>query len=578
MVGYWEKFVEENPSTAGFQSDLAALYGIIVEFFSGMGMNAEEMSYLAKSRSLLEKLVIDQPDVPEYRADLARTYQALAGSLSRMNRLQETVAMNNRSIALREQLVAENPKSSQYRADLGISLGLAGRYLNNSNRSEAKTYYRRAIELTQPLVQESPRTPFFQQNLSSYISALDRLGELEEADQARRRVIELYEKCATDHPTDPTYREVLAEVHGEFATARSNRPDQWKTAEEMRGRTVEILEKLASEFPDKPTYLEKQGRIQAAAGITHHDAGRRAEAVRSYQKAVEALTRLVATFPDSSASIRRRLLAETYSFLGVELADSKRLEEGEAAFRHAIDIFQELAAILPAEAWPRDQLARNDYYLANLQSQALEHAAAEQSYRQALELWGQLAIEVPSQHNYLSRMVDAYSDLSGLLREQGRLEEAGKLREQADALCDKLVAVSQDAILLNNRAWHRIINADPARRAPETAVKLASKAVRIMPRNSGKHSTLGMAQYHAGQWQEAIDSLIKSEELGSGQDHGFNGFVLALAYWQVGNKEEARKWYDEALPWTRQNRPNDDKLRRYQEEAGQLLGSKEEKK
>jgi hypothetical protein len=49
-------------------------------------------------------------------------------------------------------------------------------------------------------------------------------------------------------------------------------------------------------------------------------------------------------------------------------------------------------------------------------------------------------------------------------------------------------------------------------------------------------------------------------------------FFLAMAHWQVGEKEEARRWYDKAVRWTKTNYPDDRQLRQFGAEAAQLLG------
>ena len=54
-------------------------------------------------------------------------------------------------------------------------------------------------------------------------------------------------------------------------------------------------------------------------------------------------------------------------------------------------------------------------------------------------------------------------------------------------------------------------------------------------------------------------------------------FFLAMAHQQLGNKDEARKWYDQAVKWMEKPReknagPSEDELRRFQVEAAEVLG------
>jgi Flp pilus assembly protein TadD len=85
-----------------------------------------------------------------------------------------------------------------------------------------------------------------------------------------------------------------------------------------------------------------------------------------------------------------------------------------------------------------------------------------------------------------------------------------------------------------------------------------------------------MAQYRASQPKAAIASLKKSMELMPGGD-SHHWFFLGMAHWQLGNKVEAHKWYDQAVNWMEKNRPKDEELRRFRAEASALLELKARK-
>jgi hypothetical protein len=50
-----------------------------------------------------------------------------------------------------------------------------------------------------------------------------------------------------------------------------------------------------------------------------------------------------------------------------------------------------------------------------------------------------------------------------------------------------------------------------------------------------------------------------------------------MACWRLGKKEEARKWYDQAVRWMDKNLPNNAELRLFRAEAEELLGVKAKK-
>ena len=84
-----------------------------------------------------------------------------------------------------------------------------------------------------------------------------------------------------------------------------------------------------------------------------------------------------------------------------------------------------------------------------------------------------------------------------------------------------------------------------------------------------------MAHYRRGRWQEAIDELTTAQELNP-QGGGATRFFLAMAQWQLGQKEAARRCYGEAVEWMEKNKPQDDELRRFRAKAAELLGVTEE--
>jgi serine/threonine protein kinase/Flp pilus assembly protein TadD len=123
------------------------------------------------------------------------------------------------------------------------------------------------------------------------------------------------------------------------------------------------------------------------------------------------------------------------------------------------------------------------------------------------------------------------------------------------------------AILLANRP-------DSHRRYPGVALGLAQQAVELAPRDGEVWATLGVAQYRASNWRDAVQALDKSLELQS-RRNVTSWLFLAMAHWQLGEEEKARRWYDLADQWIDKNRPTDEQLRILHSEAENLMkGSK----
>src|SRR5262249_15058187 len=128
-----------------------------------------------------------------------------------------------------------------------------------------------------------------------------------------------------------------------------------------------------------------------------------------------------------------------------------------------------------------------------------------------------------------------------------------------------------DAAFLNGIAWLLATSADSKARDPSMAVKLATKAIALDPDSNKIPNTLGVAYYRAGNWQDAVEWLNKSMEVRQGGD-SFDWFFLAMAHWQLGHKDEARKWYDKAVAWMEEHEPKNEELVRFGAEAEELLG------
>lgn len=125
--------------------------------------------------------------------------------------------------------------------------------------------------------------------------------------------------------------------------------------------------------------------------------------------------------------------------------------------------------------------------------------------------------------------------------------------------------------LCNEVAWWLVTAPDLKDREPDRAVALARKATDQAPKIAAGWNTLGVALYRAGASDEAIKALSQSVDLTSGGSPA-DWFFLAMARWQKGEKDEARRWYERAVAEMDRMNPNDDELKRFRAETAALLG------
>ncbi len=126
----------------------------------------------------------------------------------------------------------------------------------------------------------------------------------------------------------------------------------------------------------------------------------------------------------------------------------------------------------------------------------------------------------------------------------------------------------------NTLAWRVILSPDRPRRDYDEALEHARKAVELAPKTGDIVNTLALAEYRAGCWNESIAASERSMALGNGGG-AYDWFFPALAYWRKGEKDEARRWFDKAVAWTKGKDPKNAELRQLWREAAELLGKPE---
>ena len=250
------------------------------------------------------------------------------------------------------------------------------------------------------------------------------------------------------------------------------------------------------------------------------------EAIACYRKAIELDPKF----------------AYPYNNLGFALRDPKKLGEAIEAFHKAIEL--------------NPKFAHPYIGLGNALRDQKKLPEAVDAYHKAIELDPKYA--------------PAYNGLGNALLDQKKLPEA------IDAYSKAIELDPKNAGACNNLAWLLATCSDAKFRDPERALALAKKAVDFARNNGTYLNTLGAALYRAGDWKAGIAALEKSMAFNKG-GNSLEWFFLAMAHWQLGEKDHAREWYDRAVQWMDKNAPNDADLRRFRAEACELLEVKEQK-
>jgi tetratricopeptide (TPR) repeat protein len=327
-----------------------------------------------------------------------------------------------------------------------------------------------------------------------------------------------------------------------------------------KGRLDEAIAEFQQAIRLKPDYAEAHNNL----GLVLREKGRLDEAIAEHREALRLK-------PD---------YASAHNNLGNALMDKGRLDEAIAEFQEAIRLKPDYAHAhtgLGGALWEKGRL---DEAIAECQ-QALrlkpDLAQAHGELGAALMHKGRQDEAIAEFRQALRLKPDfagAHHNLGVALRAKGRLDEAIAEFREALRLQPKAVGA------LNNLAWLLATRPDPKNRDPAQAVQLAQQAVELAPKEANYWKTLGVARYRAGDCKAALAALDRSRELRQGGD-AFDHFFLAMACWQIGQKEDAKKWYHQAVGWLEKNSrapalnpQSTEELRRLRAEAEELLEMK----
>src|SRR5262249_40617113 len=100
----------------------------------------------------------------------------------------------------------------------------------------------------------------------------------------------------------------------------------------------------------------------------------------------------------------------------------------------------------------------------------------------------------------------------------------------------------------NGRAWELVAGPGPWR-ALDLAMAWSRRAVALSPGDADALNTLGVGEYRAGRYVEALATLERSLAVGTGLTDGFDLFFLSMAHHRLGHREEARNGLDRGLRW-----------------------------
>jgi serine/threonine protein kinase/tetratricopeptide (TPR) repeat protein len=306
----------------------------------------------------------------------------------------------------------------------------------------------------------------------------------------------------------------------------------------LRPQSVVVHNNLGAVLGRQGKHAEAEAVLRKAIALksdyaaVYHNLGLVLRSQRKLAEAEEALRKAIALRPGD---------ANAHNSLGDVLRNKGRLDEAIAEYREVLRIKKDSA---------EEYKAHNNLGSALADKGCLDKAIAE--HREAIRIKKDYAV--------------AHFNLGKNLALKGQLDDA--IIEYRESLKKDFPGAWQAH---NNLAWLLATCPDLKLRDPSDAVTHAKKAVELRPSDGALWNTLGVAQYHNGDWKAAIEALMKDVQLRKGGD-SFDFFFLAMAHWQLNEKDKARAWYDRGVAWMDKHKPQDKEPKRFRAEATALLG------
>ncbi len=466
-----------------------------------------------KDKGRLDEAIAEWKKAIQLDPKLSPAHNNIGVALTDMGRFDEAIAECKMAIQL-------DPKCANAYNNLGVALKNKGRV------DEAITEWKKTLHL-------DPKHAYAHRNLGE---ALLRQGRFAEAEAAYREAIRL-------NPNSASFHDQLAWL---LATCVEPKFRNYPQAIELAKRAVQLA--------------PQEWNFWNTLGVAYRNGGQLDEAEKTLREAI----RLKADWPSAHYNLRLTLQAKG------------RLNEAIAEFNKELELepkhpgnHNDLAWLLATCSDPK---VRDPRRAVELAKKAVQLAPQEWNFWNTLGVAYRNGGQLDEAENSFRKAIRLKADWpSAHYNLRLTLQAKGQLNEAIAEFNKELELEPENAGKHNDLAWLLATCPDPKVRDPQRAVELAKKAIKLAPGADGFWKTLGAAHSRSGNWKAAVQALKQAMELHKGGD-GFDWFFLAMAYWRLGEKDQARQWYDRAVQWMDKNDPKNDELRRFRSEAAELLG------
>ena len=609
-------FIAQHPDRPEFRRELAAGRISLAVVFRSVGRysDAKEQSSRAHDELLtLNTTVWKGVEDRQRMAIIWNTTASHLGSPSSSiedNRQPEAETAVQAAIEIWKSLATEFPAEVEYRLGLARAYATRGMILMWWGGHDQKTesaLVEADTDLTNVL-KERPGDVGCRRSLSGVLTNLGvvlarQKRNAERIDVATRDVT-ISESLANDFPDIPTDQEGFADSLQHLGYAMRSLGRKVEGVQRVR-RAVEIIERLTLRYPDVVHYKAKYLRTVGVLIVMLADDGKPAEAREWIDRSL-----LLSKTPDFlKASSDDRTLIVAFggycldrSKALITLGDHVQATQAIADLPAEANTFTaERSPRSPSEVGLKADFASWLYHVRLLLKSCVslaeqdvslsptERAKAVQTYSERAESFhreAQRAAEDWARFCFMKeadRTGGAVLQIGEGLIAQERQWSSDPLRAGGDFLLLKALIQEATRRLADqpnqNYVADLLSSAPDGQRDPELALQFVRRALELKPDNEMSRQSLAWALYRSGDWKGCIDTIEKLK----GKNE--SDFVLAMARWHLGNKNEARAAFDRGSDWLNGYEQRVERrkpgtytlppvamLKRFQAEAATLLG------
>ena len=344
--------------------------------------------------------------------------------------------------------------------------------------------------------------------------------------------------------TDPSNIEYARDLAACYETEAMLRY-RWSECVPFFQKTINIREDVARRFPANLSYARELAKSHQLFGWTAIAYFRDEVAEDHLNRSIEILDRLSDSHP-GDPDVLSDLGDALHNFAGM-FKRSQQFERAVPLALRGVTILDELVARHPTRPRYRLVAGWSCRSLGQILILTREFQDAVQVATRGAAYFEGLRADYPETRTLPWEVADQLVVLIVALSSTGR----GKEAEQAIARLERLGNLGDKELCpesLAEIAWYLILASGPEL-PNDLTLQCLARALELKPNSMLALHTLGMIEYRAGRWDEAIETLTRASQLNRNPAYPIEALLLAMAFHHKGDAAQSHEWVDRYLAW-----------------------------